>query len=607
MTHPLRKLVRQLRTVGRHRHPRFVYSSRYSVEVPGMRQDPRRSENILTFLAMNDLIARGDLTWPGPAPFSALARVHDQAYLASLLEPGGLLPMLGVELPPALEERVWLSQRMMAGGTMRATRLALEGRRRSTNLGGGLHHAHADRGHGFCLVNDVAVAIAELRAKGFGERILVIDLDLHDGDGTRTIFAADETVHTFSIHNQDLAPVEAVADTSIALGAGVEDGAYLAALREHLPRAVAAAKPGLVFYLAGVDPAADDLIGNWRITADGLLARDRLVIEEIERLGRMRVPLVVLLAGGYGTSAWRYSARFLGWYCSGGEVIEPPSTDGVILRRYRYFASLMPAEALTGPATENELGISAEDLLPGGGSMPSRRLLDFYSPEGIEHALERYGFYARLRSRGFEHPVLECEIDNPAGQTIRVFADEERQDVLVELRLRRDRRTLPEGEVLFVEWLLLQNPRTRFLPGRRPLPGQKHPGLSLLRDVVALLVLICDRLRLDGVVFVPAHYHIARQSYPFAHFLEPADEGRFLALDALLEGIPFPEAAQLVADGKVRDTTTGKPFEWQPVPMVIAVSARLRDRIRGEEHRRLAEVAREAQRLELTAGRQETQ
>ncbi|HEX4955512.1 MAG TPA: histone deacetylase [Thermoanaerobaculia bacterium] len=601
MAHLLRRLVRQLKVVGRYRHPRFVYSSRYAVEVPWMKQDPRRAENILTFLAMNDLIARGDLSWPRPASFAALARVHDQTYLASLLEPGGLVPMLGVELPAPLEERVWLSQRMMVGGTMRAARLALEGRRRSINLGGGLHHAHADRGHGFCLINDVAVAIAELRSQGFGERILVIDLDLHDGDGTRTIFAADDSVHTFSIHNQDLAPVEAVGDTSIALGAGVEDAAYLAALREHLPRALAAAKPGLVFYLAGVDPAADDGIGNWRITAAGLLARDRFVVEQVERPGRPRLPLVVLLAGGYGTGAWRYSARFLGWYCSGGERLEPPSTEGVILRRYRYFASLMQPEALTGPArgNENELGISAEDLLPGGTPMPASRLLDFYSPEGIEHALERYGFFARLRSRGFDHPVLECELDNPAGQTIRVFADEERQDVLVELRLRRDRRMLPDGELLVVEWLLLQNPRARFPAGRRPLPGQKHPGLSLLRDVVALLVLICDRLRLDGVLFVPAHYHIARQSYPFAHFLEPADEGRFLALEALLAGLPFPEAAELVARGKVFDASAGTPFEWKPVPMVIPVSPRLRDRIQGDEHRRLADEARAVQRLEI--------
>src|SRR6185295_17476200 len=127
---------------------------------------------------------------------------------------------------------------------------------------------------------DVAVAIAELRARGFAAPVLVVDLDLHDGDGTRSIFAEDPTVHTFLVHNlstPDERGLRAVASTSIELQGEVEDAEYLAAVREHLPPLFPSFRPELVFYVAGSDPAADDRIGNWKITAAGMLERDLFV------------------------------------------------------------------------------------------------------------------------------------------------------------------------------------------------------------------------------------------------------------------------------------------------------------------------------------------
>src|SRR5690606_12394579 len=147
----------------------------------------------------------------------------------------------------------------------------------------------------FCLINDVAVAIAELRSSSMAEPIAVIDLDVHDGDGTRSLFATDPSVHTFSIHNENWGPTEAVSSTSIALGAEVHDPEYLAALREHLPAMLDSHRPRLVFLLAGCDPAADDDLGNWRITDDGMLARDRYVIEQLHARGVRSI--VWLLAG----------------------------------------------------------------------------------------------------------------------------------------------------------------------------------------------------------------------------------------------------------------------------------------------------------------------
>src|SRR5258708_17795986 len=220
----------------------------------------------------------------------------------------------------------------MVGGTELASRLALASGRIAGNLGGGLHHAFADRGERFCIFNDVAVAVAELRAGGFGGSVLVVDLDLHDDDGTRTIFAQDPTVHTFSIHNHTTGAVRAVAATAIELGDGVDDRAYLDAIGAHLPAAFAAARPELVYYLAGCDPAADDGIGNWRISAAGMLRRDRLVIGLARRPER-RLPVVILLAGGYGQHASRYSARLFSTLPDGAQVVEPPTPAQVTFTR----------------------------------------------------------------------------------------------------------------------------------------------------------------------------------------------------------------------------------------------------------------------------------
>ena len=142
-------------------------------------------------------------------------------------------------------------QRLMAGGTIQAVRLAMRTGGIAVHLGGGFHHALPDAGAGFCVFNDVAIAIRRLRARGFLAPILVVDLDLHDGNGTRRIFAEDPSVHTFSIHNDHWGETDALASTAIALGGGVEDATYLAALRDALPPVVESLRPGLVIYVAG--------------------------------------------------------------------------------------------------------------------------------------------------------------------------------------------------------------------------------------------------------------------------------------------------------------------------------------------------------------------
>ncbi len=603
---PLQRLRRGRRRLGgwlRGPSLELVYSERYQLDLPG--NDALRGERVLSALDSAGLLHPRAVHRAELAPFRELRRVHTDAYLDSLSRPGGLLEVFGLELPEHAVERAMAGQRAMVGGTALASHLALASGHLAANLGGGLHHAFAAKGERFCIFNDVAVAIAGLRAAGFAAPILVVDLDLHDDDGTRSIFVNDRSVHTFSVHNRTTTEIRGENATVVELGANVDDATYLEVIGRRLPAAFEAAQPGLVYYLAGCDPAVDDAIGDWRISPAGMLRRDRLVIELARRRER-RVPVVILLAGGYGQHAWRYSARFFSSLRPGGQAIEPPTTAEVTLTRYRRLAGEPPAAERFAPAhrpmhrgkerrTQGDADweLSFEDLLPNlGGPQRPRRLLGACSRQQLELMLERTGLLERLRQLGFPQPALEFDLEHAGGETVRVLAGpDDRGALLAELRLRIDRRSAPDLAMLRIEWLLLQNPREAFTPARPRLPGQEHPGLGMLRDVIALLVVACERRQLDGVLWVPAHFHTAAQGRRAGSFLHPEDEGTFRALERAVAGLPLPAAAFAVEQGRVIDDATGAPFAWRPMPVVVPVSDRLRRQLAGEEHRRRADAA----------------
>jgi acetoin utilization deacetylase AcuC-like enzyme len=570
----------------------FVYSRDYQLDLSGVSYDPRRGERILAFLDAAGLLDPTDVHRAELVPFRHLRRVHTDDYLDSLNRPETLLPIVGFPLAERLAERMLEVHRTMVGGTLAATRLAVEGRRIAVSLGGGFHHAFAGRGERFCVYNDVAAAIADLRARGIDSRILVVDLDVHDGDGTRSLFAHDKSVHTFSLHNYTSPGFDAEESTVIALGGGVEDAAYLGTLRSSLPPVVERFSPEIVIYLAGCDPAADDEIGDWKISGQAMLERDLFVLSCV-RGERRRIPLAIVLAGGYGLNAWRYSARFLSTLLNRGRPVEPPSTEELLLTTFRSFALEIKEHELTGePPREDDWGLSDEDLMGAlSGARPPRRFLDFYSKQGLELALERAGLLDRVRHLGFQRPTLTVDLDGVAGDTVRLYGDARCRELLIETRARIDRHTLPGMALLRIEWLLLQNPRGHFTAERPRLPGQSHPGLGVLQEVIALFVLACDRLQLDGLLFVPSRYHVARHGRKSMRFLDPADEGRYLALQPALQELSLAAAAGAVDQGRVVDTG-GEPFAWKPTPMVFPVSGRLRALVEGEEYeRKLAEEA----------------
>ncbi|MDX1388683.1 MAG: histone deacetylase, partial [Acidobacteriota bacterium] len=447
----------------------LVYSPDYGVALPTSALDVERGKRVLTFLASERLLRRRRLHRPEPASLRFLGRIHPDTYLESLQETEALLPILGFEVDQAGHDALLDAHRSMVGGTALATRLARSRNGVVVNLGGGFHHARADRGQGFCVFNDVAAAIAAERSRGMNDPVLVVDLDLHDGEGTRAIFAEDETVHTFSIHNRHLGPTEARASTSIELGEHVEDATYLETVRSRLPEIVERTDPGLVFYLAGVDPAADDLMGNWEITAAALLARD-LFVSETTRAGR-QAGLVVLLAGGYGKRAWRYSARFLARLLAPGREIEPPATDDLSLAEYRHIARRLEPVELARDEPASDWSITEEDVM---GALRhtsgASRFLDYYSRHGVEVAFERYGIMDRLRDLGFGRLRVEIDLEDAVGQTLAVVSDDFPSEPLIELRVDRDAVSIPGMELLRVEWLQLRNPQREFTETRPRLP-----------------------------------------------------------------------------------------------------------------------------------------
>jgi len=229
----------------------FVHEATGDAMPSGVPLDPRRVRKILAFLVEEGLLVPRRVSQVLPASIANVRRVHTDRYLDSLADPEVLGGIFGVPVEAGDVDTILDVNRRMVGGTIQATRLALRTDYPAVHLGGGFHHAAPDRGMGFCVYNDIAIAIKRLRARGFQAPILVVDLDLHDGNGTRITFADDPSVFTFSIHNADWDDAPAQASTSIALGSDVEDGRYLTTLRTELPPVVENHAPGLVIYLAG--------------------------------------------------------------------------------------------------------------------------------------------------------------------------------------------------------------------------------------------------------------------------------------------------------------------------------------------------------------------
>jgi acetoin utilization deacetylase AcuC-like enzyme len=581
--------------------PRFVIHKRYQVDIPFREYDEKRPFRILSYLQNRRLLKKGMLRRPRPVSLKRLALVHGQEYLHTLEIPGAMESVLGIPLDQKTQDRFLCFQRMMCGGTVRAASLALKREDVAVNLGGGFHHAMANKGSGFCVFNDIAVAVASLRSKGHQFPILIIDLDLHDGDGTRSIFADDATVHTYSIHNRTLDEEPAIANTTIELGADVDDKTYLDSLHGSLPAVIEDVSPGLVFFLAGSDPNIDDKLGNWRITMDGMLARDIFVMGLLRESNK--IPTAIVLGGGYGKSAWRPSAAFFSWLLSGNSNLDIPMELELPVGHYRRLTSLMinsklhpdemprekgGASEKTKSATNDDWGLNEDDL--GAGLTPENSLfLGQFSRHGIELALEEYGLMDQLRGRGYRELRVAIDLSDPMGHFLRIQTGGSEPEVLMEMRLRIDKTSKQGCSFLSIEWLLIQDAASRFELSEKLLPGQKHPGLGLLRDTAAVLVVVAERLGLDGLVYTPSQYHLARLGVDLAWCLDPGDQGRFQAVQDVLAGLRLREAAEAINTGKIVDEKTNEMWNWVPVQQVIPVSSSMKTYFKSQDYRATAD------------------
>ena len=286
----------------------IVHHPAYCAELPDGHRFPMNKFCRVAELALAEgLVPGGRFHRPRPAPLEWVALAHERAYVEQVFA-ADVPPLIAREIGFPMTESVALRGRCATGGTVLTGYLALE-HGLACNTAGGSHHARRAHGAGFCVFNDVAVAIRVMQADGVIRRALVIDLDVHQGDGTADIFSGDPAVFTFSMHSEKNYPVRKIASSlDIGLEDGTEDEAYLEQLAAALPYVLTQARPDIVFYNAGVDPFAGDKLGRLSLSRDGLRRRDEHVIGLVRALG---LPLAGVLGGGYSADIDELADRHL--------------------------------------------------------------------------------------------------------------------------------------------------------------------------------------------------------------------------------------------------------------------------------------------------------
>jgi len=274
---------------------KVIYHPRYDLNLGAHVFPSQKFRMIQELLLRENIAAKQDIVEPSAASDADLLRVHTADWV-NKLKTGTLTAseIMKLEVPysPELAEAVWLA----AGGSILAGQLALRDGF-ACNLSGGFHHAYASHGEGFCAINDVAVAIRRLQSDGAIKKAIVVDTDVHDGNGTAHIFRDDPSVFTLSIHQENNYPAhKPPSDLDLPLDDGVEDEEYLAALLPAVTRTLDEFCPNILFYVGGADPYEEDQLGGLRLSKSGLKARDKGVFFAARN---RNIPVATTLAGGY--------------------------------------------------------------------------------------------------------------------------------------------------------------------------------------------------------------------------------------------------------------------------------------------------------------------
>lgn len=274
---------------------KLIYHDGYDLHLGAHVFPSQKYRLIHRALLQEKLAAPEDFLAPQPAFDADVLRVHTPEYVHKL-QTGTLSPWEQARLEVPYSKELIAAFWLAAGGSILASQRALADRF-AVSVGGGFHHAFPGHGEGFCAINDIAIAIRRLQADGAIRTAMVVDTDVHQGNGTAAIFADDDSVFTLSIHQENNYPApKPPSDIDIGLPDFTSDEDYLAILEKHLIKAFDHFAPDLLFHVAGADPYREDQLGGLALTLEGLQHRDRLVYDHARRHG---TPVAVTLAGGY--------------------------------------------------------------------------------------------------------------------------------------------------------------------------------------------------------------------------------------------------------------------------------------------------------------------
>ncbi|MDP1854269.1 MAG: histone deacetylase [Candidatus Omnitrophota bacterium] len=273
----------------------IIYSPEYEVDIGAHVFPTAKYRLIKESLLKEKAASENDFILPQKASIEEVGLVHTAAYIEKLKNASlSYAEILKLELP--YSEKLVGASYLCAGGTILTSRYALK-EKLSVHLGGGFHHAYADHGEGFCVFNDIAIAVRVLQKECLIKKALVVDVDLHQGNGTAAIFRGDKNVFTFSIHQENLYPYpKDKGSLNIGLSDGSGDEEYLGCLKEAFMRITEEFNPDFAVYLAGADPYKNDQLGNLDISLDGLKERDEF---SLGYFCKNKIPAAIVLGGGY--------------------------------------------------------------------------------------------------------------------------------------------------------------------------------------------------------------------------------------------------------------------------------------------------------------------
>lgn len=499
----------------------------------------RRADYALWFLADEHVLRETSVFQPTRISWRDLARVHTPEWLEALTSADTLARVFALEAWDVPVDAFLGTLRLACGGTKAAAQAALQRGGPTINLLGGFHHARPERGAGFCAVNDLAVAVAALRAEGWSGKVGVLDLDFHPPDGTA---ACLPDAWIGSISGVDWGPLPTVDETLLT---GRDPRLYLEALDALLTRVP---NVDLLFVVAGGDVLSGDPMGDLGLDLSAIRERDRRVARRLAGRAAVWLP-----GGGYSRQSWQVLA---GTWLEIAGITDPIPADFDPLSVH--FSRL----AKFRPPPDERIDLSDVEASLGLRPQGPTRLLGVYTAEGVEQALEYYGLLDPIRRLGYGPFRVTIDAHDP-GEQLRLFGMADGvEHLLVEVIL--ERQILEGRAVLYVHWMALRHPRVQFQ--RPPLPGQEVPGLGMAREAGEMLAQMAVKLGLHGVALRPAWFHVAYTARGRFRFLDPKVEANFQGIIRDLGHLPLSELTRAIAAGKVH--LGAAPFRWEAAPMV---------------------------------------